>query len=331
MPRDLSGKMSDDASNHYLAGEYDAAEAMLREAIAIAPDLAEAHANLGVLLLTKGEYKQGFREFEWRWKLPAFVQDTPKKLRGDFWDGRHGEKSASLFVHAEQGYGDTIHMARYAIAAQQTGMQVTLSVQPELLRLLETLPVHHVQATHHPIPDFDYHCPLMSMPLAMEGLIGYTIPFAHGYIPSLPALTQRWRTKLDAAGFGVGPNIGIAWKGNPAFAMDRNRSVFLAEIMHARGLPEGRYFSLQKGGSEEAEVHGLIDWTAECVDFADTAALIANMDMVITTDTAVAHLAGAMNKPTHIVLPAVPDWRWGLSGHKSVWYSSVTLHRREKR
>ena len=320
-------ELNDSAAQYIVSGDLITAKIKLRKSLTLDPSLAEAHANLGIMLLATGDYANGWREFEWRWKIPKFSGDTPEALTRNFWRGELPKAPRRLFVHCEQGFGDTIHMIRYAIAAQQVGMEVTASVQPELVRLCKFLPIHRVISNADPNPDFDYHCPMMSMPLAMERLLGFSIPFAAGYIPCPPDLYGKWRDRLKEYDH---PRVGIVWKGNPGFAMDRMRSVFLSEIMIAEGLPEGRYFSLQKGGAEEARAHGLIDFTDELTDFAETSALIANLDVVIAADTAVAHMAGAMGKPVQLILSAACDWRWGLSDEKTPWYNSVELHRRDR-
>lgn len=345
---DKARDLADKAGEIYLIGETHRAETLLREAIELDANSAEAHSNLGMVLMSKGDYRVGWKEYDWRWDLPMFAGGLSLGLRRPFWAGETSRnmdsikipdpkilgliglcKTPNLFVHCEQGFGDSIQFIRYALAAQQMGMEVTLSCQPELYRLFQQLPLHHVQSIHHEMPKFDYHCPLLSMPLAMMNLIGVTFPFSQGYLAAPERLKAIWSERIGKSEHM--PNVGICWKGASGHALDRVRSVFLTEILSAQGLPRGRYFSFQHGGGEEAKTHGLIDHTEHMIDFADTAAAIACMDLMICVDSSVAHLCAAMGKLTNIILPAVAEWRWGTDGMKTPWYDHAFLHRREKR
>ncbi|MGH9720879.1 MAG: glycosyltransferase family 9 protein, partial [Bryobacteraceae bacterium] len=224
-----------------------------------------------------------------------------------------------ILVHAEQGLGDTIHFARLIGQVAARGGRVVFEVQPELLRLMRGLEgVAELVERGAELPRFDCHSPLLSLPRSL-GLRVNTIPAQAPYLAAEPALAERWRT-LRRAGCR---HIGLVWAGNASHANDANRSIALAKLAPLAGIQNVEWFSLQKGSAaRQAPPAGLNlrDLAPELHDFAGTAAAIVNFDLVITVDTAVAHLAGALGVPVWVLLPHSPDWRWLLDRDDSPWY-----------
>jgi len=295
-------------------------------ALAIQPDHVEAHWNLSNELLRYGNFAQGWKEYEWRWKWPQFTSRR-RNFRQPLWRGAplNGER---ILLHAEQGLGDAIQFVRYAPLVAARGGKVLLEVDRSLHRLVSRMPgLEQLLIAGETLPEFDTHCPLMSLPLAFETTVE-TIPASVPYIRVDPEHQAIWRKRIEGDGF----NVGLVWAGNPAHTRDRRRSIGLksfAPLAQAKGV---RLFSLQKGlGAEEAARRPaditLIDWTGSIDDFADTAAIISEMHLVITVDTSVAHLAGAMGKPVWILVPWPSDWRWMLDREDSLWYPTARLFR----
>jgi len=315
-------------------GKLEQAIAAYRRAIAVKPDYAEAHWNLSLALLAQGEFKEGFAEHEWRWQC----KDLPR--RRNFprpqWDGSPLD-GRTILLHSEQGLGDTIQFIRYVPLVAAHAAKVIVGSVPELHRLLQGMPgISHLLAAGETIPPFDLHCPLMSLP----GVLGTTVETIPRKVPYLQADAQRiawWHSELAADRNRF--KVGLAWAGNPTHTNDRNRSISLAALTplaQGRGGQGTRFYSLQKGeAARQAQVaplgRNLIDRTQELKDFADTAALIANLDLVICVDTAVAHLAGAMGKPVWTLLPFTTDWRWLRKREDSPWYPSMRLFRQTSR
>jgi tetratricopeptide (TPR) repeat protein len=297
-----------------------------QQAQAIRPDYAEAHWNEGACRLLAGDFAAGWAKFEWRWLKRG--ADAKRECARPLWLGEQDVAGRTVLLHAEQGYGDTIQFCRYAPLLAERGARVVLEVQPGLKSLLSGLAgVQQVVARGERLPDFDFHCPLLSLPLAF-GTTLQTIPARVPYLAATPGLVQSWRARLGANA----PRIGLAWSGNPKHLKDRNRSIAASRL--TRLLETGATFvSLQKELRDDdrqwlaahPEVHHFGD---ELGDFADTAALISLLDVVITVDSAVAHLAGAMGKPVWILVRAFgADWRWLLQRDDSPWYPSARLFR----
>lgn len=296
-------------------------------ALQLRPDFANAHWNKALALLLGGDFEHGWPLYEWRWKTDHFSsphRDFPHPL----WLGESSLAGKTVLLHAEQGLGDTIQFCRYARLVTEAGGHVVLEVQPELLSLLSGLDgVASLIPAGTPLPDFDLHCPLLSLPLAFRTSIE-TIPTQSPYLYPNPAKVSSWKERL---GCSTRPRVGIAWSGASAHKNDRNRSIPLASLIPY--LPDNcQYFSLQKDirdsdldaiGKQTSiyRFDNLID------DFSDTAALCSLMDYVVSVDTSVAHLAAALGRPTTILLPFHPDWRWLLHRSDSPWYPSVTLLR----
>jgi tetratricopeptide (TPR) repeat protein len=309
-------------------GQLDEAMAACRRAIALKGDYAEAHRNLSVALLVRGDLQQAWEEYEWRWKCKDSLSPQGN-LAQPRWDGRPLEDRA-LLLYAEQGLGDALQFVRYVPLVEQRGGRIILECQAELQRLFQTIAGRcQIVARGQPLGAFDLHCPLLSLPR----VFGTTLANVPNDVPYLHADAEeagRWRSRLAEHSPLV--KVGLGWAGNPRNRTDRSRSINLARLAPLGQVPGVRFFSLQKGAAAaEAKTppHGmeLVDWTEDLKDFADTAALIAKLDLVIAVDTAVAHLAGAMGRPVWTLLPFVPDWRWLLEREDSPWYPSMRLFR----
>jgi hypothetical protein len=234
----------------------------------------------------------------------------------------------TILLHAEQGLGDTIQFGRYAPLVAERGGRVVISCPEELRQLLESLPgVARVTAEIEP-GNFDCHCPLMSLP-AVFGTRVETIPAPARYLQAPAPLTDSWRNRI---GYEVGMRVGLAWAGNPKHKRDRRRSISLAQLAPLSTAKGVRFYSLQKGdaaGQAATPPDGmrLIDFSAELRNLADAAGAVENLDLVISVDTATAHLSAALGKPTWVLVPFVPDWRWMLHRADSPWYPTMRLFR----
>jgi tetratricopeptide (TPR) repeat protein len=307
-------------------GRFDAAQADLERAIELEPGLAAAHWNLGVLSLLRGRLAQGWQGHEWRWKVDQLMLGR-KQRRFDqpLWLGEQDPAGKTILLWPEQGLGDTIQMARYARLLAARGATVILEVQPSLVRLMAGL-APRVLARGEALPAFDFHCPLMSLPLAFGTELA-TIPGEAPYLHADPVRTAQWNTLLGPA---RKPRVGLAWSGNPAHKNDHHRSIAFdkfAEVL----TPACEFVSLQKEHREAdapmLAASAVRDVSDRIGDFTDTAALCAAMDVVVAVDTSIAHLAGALGKPVWILLPYAPDWRWLLERSDSPWYPGARLYR----
>jgi tetratricopeptide (TPR) repeat protein len=311
---------------------FDEAVLAYEQAIAINGQFADAHWNLGLLLLLCGSLARGLIEFEWRHKA-SFGRTHARKFSQPAWDDSalDGQR---ILVYAEQGFGDVIHMIRYVPLLAEQGATVIIECQSALWRLLagQRFPgVQQVIAQGDAVGEFDAHCAVMSLPLRMgtSNLAG--VPGAVPYLSADSEIAGRWKARI---GSDRRMHVGLAWAGSSNLADDRNRSMTAATLTPLGEIPGVRFVSLQKNDrtayvTELPQSFSLTDWTAELTDFAETAGLIANLDLVICVDTAVAHLAGAMGKPVWVLLPRVPDWRWMLDRDDSPWYPTMRLFRQE--
>lgn len=280
-------------------GRLDEAVAAYRAATSREPDFVEAHYGEAHALLLAGDFAAGWAKFEWRRKLvPQRVDHAQPQWRGEDIAGR------TLLIHAEQGLGDTIQFARYVPLAAERGAKVILETQPPLARLLGGF------GFGERLPPFDLHCPMMSLPLALGG-----------GIPTPSPATTAARTA----------RIGIAWRGNPLHVDDRRRSMDAETMARCFDGMGAELICLQKDRREAelASFPGIADPTPGFRDFADIAALVATLDLVVSVDTAVLHLAGALGVPALALLAFAPDWRWRLGREDSEWYPSLRLIRQE--
>lgn len=297
------------------------------QAIALQPDDAGAHLNRALCLLQMGKFEAGWAAHEWRWKTEA-QRPFARNFAQPLWSGAESLREKTILLHAEQGLGDTLQFCRYAPLLRDRGARVLLEVQAPLQGLMCGLDgVAEVLVKGQPLPAFDLHCPLLSLPLALGTNLD-NLPSGRPYLSAPAHKVAQWTQRL---GPRTRPRLGLVWSGNAAHKNDHNRSLVLSELM--AHLPEGfDYISLQKefrpADRQTLEQHPqILRLDQEIEDFVDTAALCELMDVVISVDTSVAHLAGALGRPVWMALPLNPDWRWMLDRGDSPWYDSVTLYR----
>ncbi|MBV8209851.1 MAG: tetratricopeptide repeat protein [Burkholderiaceae bacterium] len=308
-------------------GLHEEALASVQRALAIWPRQPEALFGRGLVLLGLGRYDGAWEHLEARWGLATM--EAPRHTDRPHWRGED-PAGRSLLLSSEQGFGDTIQFCRYAPLLASRGARVLLEVQRELVGLLKTLPADvEVIARGDPLPRFDAQCPLMSLPGSFATTLE-SVPAQIPYLSADPAKTVVWRARL-----GKGPHVGLVLSGSRSHQRDRVRSIELAQtapLLQAaatfhllqKDLPQADEAFLASSGK-------IVDHRPELADFSDTAALVACMDLVISVDTSVAHLAGAMGYPLWVLLPYVADWRWLLSGDRSPWYPQARLFRQSRR
>ncbi|MEA2778876.1 MAG: hypothetical protein QOK29_420 [Rhodospirillaceae bacterium] len=304
-------------------GEYAEAMACFDEAIAIDPKHGNARSGRALVLLLQGDYANGLREYEWRWHSSEM---RPRNFVQPAWQGE-ALAGRRLLVHAEQGLGDTMQFCRYLPTLRDRGGSVIFEVQPGLLTFMAAnFPWARV-IPHGSLPPFDQQCPLLSL-ARLSGTTPATIPADVPYLLAEKAAAARWAARLD----GRRLRVGFVWTGNPDHPNDHNRSLPIEQLSPLFDLPDISFCSLQTG-PRAGDLGRLtnfgsgLDLSGELVDFAETAAVVANLDLVVAVDTAVAHLAGAMGKPVWLMLPRAPDWRWMLEREDSPWYPTARLFR----
>jgi tetratricopeptide (TPR) repeat protein len=299
-------------------GRLPEAIAACESAIAMRPDCAQAHWNLGVAALLAGDYARGFAEYEWRKRHDRFRHDFID-LPGPVWSG-DDPAGRTILVHAEQGFGDTIQFARYLPLLAARGARVILACDRSLTAWLAAMAgVGAAVARGQALPAYDAWIDQMSLPLAFRTRLD-GIPAPDGYLAADPARAASWRAALPP-----GRKVGIAWAGNPLHTNDRRRSLPASLARRLCETAGATFINLQVGA--RANEIGLPDLSARLTDYAETAALVANLELVVTVDTSVAHVAGALGVPCWVMLPYAPDWRWGLLHDTSPWYASVRLFR----
>ncbi len=314
-----------------LAGRLDEAIACADRAISLDPEHPQPHWNRGIALLLKGDYPAGFAAYEWRKRHPLHGRAFTR-LPAPIWQGA-AVAGRRLLIRAEQGMGDTIMLARFIPDLAARGLRITLACAPVLHRLLQDVPARLIDLTAaNEAGGFDAAIDQMSLPLAL-GLTRSSIPRADGYLSADPGLIAGARAWLAQHTAPARPRIGLVWAGNPGHDNDRRRSLppgAFAPLLAAPGLsaPGLSAVALQFGAQRGA--YPIPDAMTMVRDYADTAAIIASLDAVVTVDTSVAHLAGALGVPCHIMLSSACDWRWGQTGADSPWYRSVRLHRQER-
>jgi Flp pilus assembly protein TadD len=286
-------------------------------AIRLRPDFAQAHWNLAIAVLLSGDLPRGFAEYEWRKRHARYRADFPD-LPGRRWNGRDAG-GQTILVRAEQGFGDVIQFARYLPLIRDAGGTPVLVCSPSLVPLMQSIKGVRAVSISDELPVYDSWIDQISLPQVFGTTLD-TIPSANAYLAANPILARAWCARLPA-----GRKVGLAVAGNPKHPADRRRSIpadFDLKLPNIHGLS---FVNLQHGAS--AGMRGLPDLTRWMTDYAETAALIDNLDLVVTVDTSVAHLAGALGKPVLILLPHAPDWRWLLERQDSPWYRSARLFR----
>jgi tetratricopeptide (TPR) repeat protein len=320
-------------------GKCDIAEAeySFRRVIECQEDHADGHWNLSIALLLSGRYEEGWREFEWRrissvqGILGASLKDTDKP----HWDGSPAE-GQTILVHAEQGLGDVVQFSRYVpfVREMARAQRVVFLCPPSPAELLKQSGEWNAEIVAYrgrdetALPHFDQHVALLSLPLALGKFEPWAPPAP--YLHADPAKRAVWQERLGPASR---KKVGLVWKGNPAHVDDRRRSIDPRLLLPLFQVPGVDLYSLQldMGGVPTADEgpEGLIDFTSHIADFTDTAAFMAELDLLISVDTAPAHLAGALGRPVWMLLPFSPDWRWGLGTESTPWYSTMRLFRQK--
>ncbi len=313
-------------------GRLEEAEACFRTGVACDPDDAIPAYNLALLLLTQGRDAEGLALYERRWEMPDV---PPHGRKGPQWDGRT-DPSMTLLIHAEQGFGDTLQCLRYVAAAAARVGRLLLDVQPALVSLARAIPgVAEVTARGQPVGPYDAHIPTMSLPLALsaggKAQAGQAAGAVPPYLAVDPELVESWRARLPRPIAGR-RRLGLVWAGNQSNREGMHRSLDLGALAPLAALPNIDWVSLQLGFRAAELAAGpfaerILDLSGSLEDFADTAACLMCLDGLVTIDTAVAHLAGALNRPGWVLTPFAADWRWGLDEARSIRYPSLRLFR----
>lgn len=311
---------------HYEQGDMKKAWAATEKALAINPDLPRAHMNKALIHLVEGDYAQGWEEFRWRLRLP---ESRAGRFSRPLWDG--GDLAGkTILLHAEQGIGDNIMMLRYVPLLAARGAKVILDMPKTVRAVIGGLAgVTHVVADGEPLPPFDCHLPLMGLP----GAFGTTLDTVPANIPYLSVdeeKVERWRARIGDEGF----RVGIVWQGSKSYGADRMRSIPLRQFLPLADVPGVRLISLQqKIGLDQ--LAALPDAKIESFDgvdaepFSDTPAILMSLDLVVTADSSIGHLAGALGRPVWVALAHMSDWRWQLARTDSPWYPKTRLFRQK--
>ncbi|MGH2468707.1 MAG: tetratricopeptide repeat protein, partial [Chloroflexota bacterium] len=314
------------ATNYYVRGDSAAALEYFEKALALRPDYPEARFNRSLVSLREGDWEQGWVEYEWRWKTVAL---RGKRFASEerLWDGSRLPRG-TLLLQAEQGLGDTLQFSRYVpLAAQRVGA-VVLAVPQELVSLCRaSFPEVTVQATWQPLPAWDVYAPLLTLPRLFHTRPD-TVPAQSPYLRVDALQAATWAQRLPAS---PELKVGLAWKAQH----EKARTVPPAQLAQLAGVPGVAYYALQKRAYNEPwpfgdlpiEVQDLNSWLW---DFSETAAALQRLDLLVSADTSVPHLAGALRRPVWLLLPHVPEWRWGLHGSESPWYPTAHLFRQPR-
>ena len=319
-------------------GQSDEALECFDSALAIAPKLPILHLDRAMVLLLKGNFEQGWREYDWRWQCRE--RHAPRRPLAQPLCRDQDVAGKTVLLYAEQGLGDAIQFMRYAPLVAERGAKVILEVQPELAALARSLTgIEQVIAAgaFQSLPESDLHAPLMDLPLIL-GTTLQSIPSDIPYLHADSAKVQAWSARLarDEPSGRPRLRVGLVWAGKPTHAFDRERSIALQQLAPlARSADHISFISLQKGPAAQqlAQAPSSLPiriYADELRDFSDTAALLENLDLLISADTSVAHLAGALGRPVWVLLPVGPDWRWMEKRHDSPWYPTLRLFRQQK-
>ncbi|HEU5046778.1 MAG TPA: tetratricopeptide repeat protein [Rickettsiales bacterium] len=310
---------------------YSAALIEYERAIALQPDYAEAQIHRALLKLLLGEFEEGWREYEWRWKHADTSSADARPFEQPLWLGAEPLAGKTILLHSEQGFGDTLQFCRYASMVEALGANVIMEVQAPLVQIVSSVADYsgQVMETQCFTGEFDFHCPLMSLPHAFKTTVE-TVPAQVPYLHAPPATLLEWQARLGAK---TRPRIGIAWSGAAKHVNDHNRSIALHLLQPLLEM-DFEFFSLQKEVRESDAAFlassSITHLAHELRDFSDTAALASEMDLVISVDTSLVHLAGALGKKTWVLLPVVPDYRWLLDREDSPWYPTARLFRQQE-
>jgi hypothetical protein len=316
---------------HYYRLELEESIACAERALAIEPDHPGAHFGIAQASLLQGDFERGWSEYEWRFRVANVPPPMPPTDRPQ-WDGKPLGRGERLLLIADQGFGDVIQFARYVPWAAALCPEIALACRKELQPLFEQQPgVQILFDRWDEQPEFVAYCPLSGLP-RLAGTRLETIPAKMPYLQADRTKAEAWDARLAAVLTSGHRRVGITWAGRPTHGNDRNRSIALADLAPLAAVPGLSLLSLQKGPAQEqiGSYWGrapLLNLGPELRDYGDTMALIDTLDLVVTVDTSVAHLAGAMGKPVWVALPSAPDWRWLLEREDSPWYPSARLFR----
>jgi tetratricopeptide (TPR) repeat protein len=320
------------ATAHLRLGNWDEAMVHYDRAVQLKSEFPEARWNRALLLLLRGDFKNGWPEYEWRWTQPGFTRRHSGK---PLWDGSNLD-GRTILVYSEQGLGDVLHFIRYIPLVKQRCRKVVVECQPALARLLASCHgIDQVVPEGSQLPAFDVQVPLLSLPRIFQTDLA-TIPAQVPYLHPDAKLLEQWRQELEPL---EGLKIGVAWQGSPTYGYDNLRSMALIHFARLAQVENVQLISLQKGpGTEQLAALGdrfpVLDLTSrldqDTGPFADTAAIMKNVDLVISSDTAIPHLAGALGVPIWVAVPRVPDWRWLLEREDSPWYPTMRLFRQRQ-
>jgi tetratricopeptide (TPR) repeat protein/glycosyltransferase involved in cell wall biosynthesis len=304
-------------------GEFQEAFYYHTRSLELQPDNATAHLELALTLLLFGDFQRGFAEYEWRWRTP---QLPPRQFKQPVWDGSDLQ-GKTILLHVEQGFGDSIQFIRYAPIIRSRGAKVMVACYPELIRLFASVAgIEYLSVSFEGLPEFDVHAPLMSLPR----IVGTTLETIPANVPYLaPPAECKFALSSEAK-----LKVGIVWAGSPQRRKDNQRSCSLSDFIQFLDVPGIAFYSLQKNLSQSDRTllnQRLVpDLSPHLSDFADTASAISQLDLVISVDTAVAHLAGALGKPVWVLLSFSPDWRWLLQREDNPWYLTARLFRQSQ-
>lgn len=305
-------------------GDYATALRHSTRAVELEPDHADAHFNLGVIHLLNGDFLRGFEQYEWRQRCAGFAA-THARFAAPMWDGSPLE-GKTILLHAEQGLGDALQFARYMPIVAARGGRVVLQCQPELVRLLQSAGgASHIVGRGEPVPQHDVHCPLLSLPRIFRTEVD-TVPVRVPYLSVDHATLNMWRSRIRPS---AKLKVGLCWQGSREHKNDKNRSIPPALLTSLADVQDVEWYCLQKRTSLALPSPDItmFDLMPDAHDFDDTAAIVSQMNLVITVDTSVAHLAGALGKAVWTLLPFAPDWRWMLRREDTPWYPTMTLLR----
>jgi len=313
--------------------QFDASIESFQNALELNPNDPEAHYNFSMVLLATGDYPAGWAQHEWRFKTPQLV-GADRKFPQPQWQGE-AAAGKTLLIHAEQGFGDSLQFCRFIPQATEKNLRIILEVPQPLIRLFKSLPgIDQLIANGDPLPAFDLHCPMMSLPHALKTTLA-NLPATTPYLCADPQESESWHARLQSLN-NPNPRIGLVWAGNPRRqhflleATDKRRSIPVEQLAPLFTIPNLHFISLQKDGPPPPANFPLTDFMPEIQDWAATAALMENLDLIISVDTAPAHLAGALNKPVWLLDRFDPCWRWLHSRTDSPWYLNHKIYRQPK-
>lgn len=306
-------------------GQYDQAERLFRRAIELTPDIGDPHMGLALTLLVRGRFEEGWREYEWRWRQ---ISVQSRRFDRPMWAGED-LSGKTILLYGEQGLGDVIQFIRYAPMVRARGARVIIECESSLVPLIRTVDgVSDVISVGQPLPAFDVQCPVVSLPIRFQTTLA-TLPNQCPYVRFDPDRAAKWRAQLGLT--RDTQNIGLVWAGSAIHKNDHNRSMRLADLRPLLDMSASRFVSLQLGppAGQLAEVGEarIIDASPFIRDLGDSAALMSELDLIISVDSSPAHLAGALARPVWMLVPFIPDFRWLLDRTDSPWYPTMRLFR----